>query len=56
MDAVDTYIPTPSVQADKPFLMPVEDVFMPSPAVVPLPPVVLSVAQLKVGEKVEIVG
>ena len=27
MDAVDSYIPTPERQADKPFLMPVEDVF-----------------------------
>jgi len=27
MDAVDTYIPVPERQADKPFLMPVEDVF-----------------------------
>ena len=27
MDAVDSYIPTPDRQADKPFLMPVEDVF-----------------------------
>ncbi len=27
MDAVDSYIPTPERQSDKPFLMPVEDVF-----------------------------
>ena len=27
MDAVDTYIPTPERDTDKPFLMPVEDVF-----------------------------
>ena len=27
MDAVDAYIPTPERQSDKPFLMPVEDVF-----------------------------
>ena len=27
MDAVDTYIPTPERESDKPFLMPVEDVF-----------------------------
>ena len=27
MDAVDTYIPTPTRDTDKPFLMPVEDVF-----------------------------
>ena len=27
MDAVDSYIPTPERQTDKPFLMPVEDVF-----------------------------
>ncbi len=27
MDAVDSYIPTPERPLDKPFLMPVEDVF-----------------------------
>ena len=27
MDAVDTYIPTPARESDKPFLLPVEDVF-----------------------------
>ena len=27
MDAVDSYIPTPERQTDKPFMMPVEDVF-----------------------------
>ena len=27
MDAVDTYIPTPARDTDKPFLMPVEDIF-----------------------------
>jgi len=27
MDAVDSYIPTPPRATDKPFLMPVEDVF-----------------------------
>ena len=27
MDAVDSYIPTPVRDTDKPFLMPVEDVF-----------------------------
>ena len=27
MDAVDDYIPTPPRPVDKPFLMPVEDVF-----------------------------
>ena len=27
MDAVDTYFPTPERDLDKPFLMPVEDVF-----------------------------
>ena len=27
MDAVDTYIPTPNRDSDKPFLMPIEDVF-----------------------------
>ena len=27
MEAVDEYIPTPERETDKPFLMPVEDVF-----------------------------
>ena len=27
MDAVDNYIPTPVREIDKPFLMPIEDVF-----------------------------
>ena len=27
MDAVDSYIPTPTRDTDKPFLMPIEDVF-----------------------------
>ncbi|MQH28736.1 elongation factor Tu, partial [Escherichia coli] len=27
MEAVDTYIPTPERDSDKPFMMPVEDVF-----------------------------
>ena len=27
MDAVDSYIPTPVRDVDKPFLMPIEDVF-----------------------------
>ncbi|MCV5262714.1 elongation factor Tu, partial [Escherichia coli] len=27
MEAVDTYIPTPQRETDKPFLMPVEDIF-----------------------------
>ena len=27
MDALDTYIPEPEREVDKPFLMPVEDVF-----------------------------
>ena len=27
MDAVDSYIPTPERATDKPFLMPIEDVF-----------------------------
>ena len=27
MDAVDAYIPTPERDVDKPFLMPIEDVF-----------------------------
>ncbi len=55
MDAVDAYIPTPTRVLDKPFLMPVEDVF----TITGRGTVVTgAVAQgkIKVGEKVEIVG
>ena len=43
MDAVDSYIPTPERDVDKPFLMAVEDT-MTSPAAAPLPPAVWSAA------------
>src|SRR5208283_1870922 len=43
MDAVDSYVPQPKRETDKPFLMPIEDVFSIS-------------GRGKVGEEVEIVG
>ena len=45
MDVVDEYIPTPERQTDKPFLMPVEDVFT-----------ITGRGTVKVGDEVEIVG
>lgn len=55
MDAVDTYVPTPERILDKPFLMPVEDVFSISGRGT------VSTGRIergivKVGEKVEIIG
>jgi len=55
MDAVDTYIPTPVRETDKPFLMPVEDVF----SIKGRGTVVTGRIErgiVKVGETVEIVG
>jgi elongation factor Tu len=55
LDAVDTYIPQPEREIDKPFLMPVEDVF----SISGRGTVVtgrIERGQVKVGEKVEIVG
>ena len=55
MDAVDTYIPTPVRAIDKPFLMPVEDVF----SISGRGTVVTGRVErgiVKVGEEVEIVG
>ncbi len=55
MDAVDSYIPTPERPIDKPFLMPIEDVFTISGRGT----VVTGRVErgiLKVGEEVEIVG
>ncbi len=55
MDAVDSFIPTPKRVLDKPFLMPVEDVF----TITGRGTVVtgaISQGKVKVGEKVEIVG
>ena len=55
MDAVDTYIPTPERAADKPFIMPVEDVFsITGRGTVATGRV--ERGQLKMGEEVEIVG
>jgi elongation factor Tu len=55
MDAVDTYIPTPTRDLDKPFLMPVEDVF----SIKGRGTVVtgrIERGKIKVNEPVEIVG
>jgi len=55
MDAVDSYIPTPQRDADKPFLMSVEDVFtITGRGTVATGRV--ERGQLKIGETVEIVG
>jgi elongation factor Tu len=55
MDALDTYIPTPQRQTDKPFLMPVEDVFsIAGRGTVATGRV--ERGKVKVGEEVEIVG
>ncbi|QCX33819.1 elongation factor Tu [Caloramator sp. E03] len=55
MDTVDSYIPTPERQKDKPFLMPVEDVFtITGRGTVATGRVESGV--LKVGDEVEIVG
>jgi elongation factor Tu len=55
MDAVDSYIPTPPRPIDKPFLMPVEDVF----SIKGRGTVVtgaINRGQVKVGDNVEIIG
>ena len=55
MDAVDGYIPTPERDIDKPFLMPIEDVF----TITGRGTVVtgrVERGQVKVGENIEIVG
>jgi len=55
MDAVDTFIPTPARATDKPFLMPVEDVF----SISGRGTVVTGRIEqgiIKVGEEIEIVG
>jgi elongation factor Tu len=55
MDAVDSYIPTPQREVDKPFLMPIEDVFsITGRGTVATGRV--ERGQIKVGDKVEIVG
>jgi len=55
LDAVDSYIPEPKREIDKPFLMPVEDVFSISGRGTVATGRVER-GQVKVGEKVEIVG
>ncbi len=55
MDAVDEYIPTPARETDKPFLMPVEDVF----TITGRGTVITGRIErgiIKVGEEVEIIG
>jgi elongation factor Tu len=55
MDAIDSYIPTPDRPIDKPFLMPIEDVF----SISGRGTVVTGRAErgiIKVGEEVELVG
>jgi elongation factor Tu len=55
LDAVDGYIPTPKRDVDKPFLMPIEDVF----SITGRGTVVtgrVERGQVKVGEEIEIVG
>jgi elongation factor Tu len=55
MDAIDSYIPTPQRSTDKPFLMPVEDVFsIAGRGTVATGRV--ERGKVKVGEEVEIVG
>ncbi len=56
MDAVDTYIPTPDREDGQALPDARRGRHSPSPAVVPLLPVVLSVVLLKVGDAMEIVG
>ena len=55
MQAVDDYIPTPERDSDKPFMMPVEDVFsITGRGTVATGRV--ERGQIKVGEEVEIIG
>jgi elongation factor Tu len=55
MDAIDTYIPEPKREVDKPFLMPIEDVFSISGRGTVATGRVER-GKIKVGEEVEIVG
>jgi len=55
MDAIDSYIPVPQRDVDKPFLMPIEDVFSISGRGTVVTGRVER-GQIKVGEEVEIVG
>src|SRR6266496_952799 len=55
MDAVDSYIPEPAREVDKPFLMPVEDVFsITGRGTVATGPI--EQGAVRVGEEVEVVG
>jgi elongation factor Tu len=55
MDAVDSYVPLPTREIDKPFLMPIEDVFSISGRGTVVTGRVER-GQVKVGEEIEIVG
>ena len=55
MDALDSYIPQPQREVDKPFLMPVEDVFSISGRGT-VATGRIERGKVKVGEEVEIVG
>jgi len=55
MDAVDEYIPTPQRETDKPFLMPVEDVFSISGRGTVVTGAI-SQGTVKLGDKIQIVG
>jgi elongation factor Tu len=55
MEAVDTYIPQPAREIDKPFLMPVEDIFSISGRGT-VATGRIERGQIKVGEEVEIIG
>ena len=55
MDAIDTYIPMPQREVDKPFLMPIEDVFSISGRGTVVTGRVER-GRVKVGEEIEIVG
>jgi len=55
MEAVDTYIPSPTRETDKPFLMPVEDVFsITGRGTVATGRV--ETGQVKIGDEVEVIG
>jgi elongation factor Tu len=55
MEALDTYIPLPEREIDKPFMMPIEDVFSISGRGTVVTGRVER-GQVKVGERIEIVG
>ena len=55
MAAVDSYIPQPAREVDKPFLMPVEDIFSISGRGT-VATGRIERGQVKVGEEVEIIG